>query len=189
MNMQTPTIYIEDKNSSHGTYVNGIHIKTIKHPLKSGDKLRFGSEVMRGTGKPLHFVVLAAVRWWAPGHTARTSNMNTRITYITNSTAANLCSATETFKPPVFELKITEIGNAPTMVDSATEPGLTITFPEDSGESEREDDVYSEVESDNESQSSVIALDVTPKKTNGSVLFTSPSSLLTPPKAFDIFTY
>ncbi|KAE9969343.1 hypothetical protein EG328_006933 [Venturia inaequalis] len=41
-------VFIQDKKSSHGTYVNGENIQHTKHALQDGDKIRFGSEVMRG---------------------------------------------------------------------------------------------------------------------------------------------
>ncbi|TID26454.1 hypothetical protein E2P81_ATG00928 [Venturia nashicola] len=41
-------VFIQDKKSSHGTYVNGENIQHNKHPLQDGDNIRFGSEVMRG---------------------------------------------------------------------------------------------------------------------------------------------
>lgn len=44
-------VYIQDKKSSHGTYVNGENIQLTKRPLQDGDKIRFGSEVMRGEGE------------------------------------------------------------------------------------------------------------------------------------------
>lgn len=46
-----PVVFIQDKKSSHGTYVNGENIQHNKHPLQNGDKIRFGSEVMRGEGE------------------------------------------------------------------------------------------------------------------------------------------
>ena len=52
-------IYIEDKKSSHGTFVNGKKIQE-KLVLKSGDRLQFGSDVQRGDGK----CFVAAVPAW-----------------------------------------------------------------------------------------------------------------------------
>lgn len=48
---KSAVVFIQDKKSSHGTYVNGENILLNKHPLQEGDKIRFGSEVMRGEGE------------------------------------------------------------------------------------------------------------------------------------------
>lgn len=48
LGMTPAVVFIQDKKSSHGTFVNGENIKDNKHPLQNGDKIRFGSEVMRG---------------------------------------------------------------------------------------------------------------------------------------------
>jgi hypothetical protein len=47
----TPSVNIRDLKSSHGTWVNGRSIGDEKHSLKTGDRLQFGTNVMRGEGK------------------------------------------------------------------------------------------------------------------------------------------
>lgn len=121
--MQNPAVvFIQDKKSSHGTYVNGQNIQNIKHPLQDKDEIRFGSEVMRGEGQPAPFQLSLLIR----------------------------CTdfSTETFRPPVFSFQIGHSQPPPltkavdTTIIDTTSTGITITVPDDSGaESEGEEDV------------------------------------------------
>ena len=51
--MGTPTIYITDNGSMHGTLVNGAVLpRRVDHKLGNGDTLQFGVDVIRDQGKP-----------------------------------------------------------------------------------------------------------------------------------------
>jgi hypothetical protein len=48
-----PHVYITDKNSMHGTFLNGEKLEIeVPKLLASGDKLQFGVDVNRGEGSP-----------------------------------------------------------------------------------------------------------------------------------------
>jgi pSer/pThr/pTyr-binding forkhead associated (FHA) protein len=57
----TPYVHIQDKSSSHGTFVNGHNIKDQKHRLSSQDRLQFGADVTRGTGKLTFYISLPSI--------------------------------------------------------------------------------------------------------------------------------
>jgi pSer/pThr/pTyr-binding forkhead associated (FHA) protein len=117
---QLPNLYIEDTESSHGTFVNNRNIKAKgKTQLKTGDAVQFGDYVLRGAGMLWHIHNLAGKTNFHP----------------------------DRFEPPTFTVQIKNV--FPDTAPARPSTGRSYSVPDETDEEESEmDESHSEAGSE-----------------------------------------